>query len=70
MLICYLSITKRKKIIVVGFQGIESLIKKWRQRMKNDYIEVKFEKGLFNSEKNFTGKDGTLPVLGNQLLNF
>lgn len=37
---------KKKKIIVVGFQVIESLIKKWWQRMKNDYIEVKFEKGL------------------------
>lgn len=37
---------KKKKIIVVEFQGIESLMKKWRQRMKNDDIEVKFKVGL------------------------
>lgn len=37
---------KKKKIIVVGFQGIKSVMKKWRQRMKNDDIEVKFEMDL------------------------
>lgn len=36
--------------------------------MKNDDIEVKFKVGLI-LRRLFIGKDGTLPVLGNQLLN-
>lgn len=46
MLICCLSITKRKDTIVGRVSGNREFNEKWRQRMKNDDIEVKFKVGL------------------------
>lgn len=60
---------KKKKIIVVGFQGIESVMKKMKAENEEWWYRGKIWNG-FNSEKTFIGKDGTLPVLGYQLLNF